>query len=501
MFASGKTFLVATMDFSSLQNATELDKVALRKVAKIIRKEKAIARAYKHRIDGIALCHQAQISALTKDLRHLQKVSDSAESSVIESKVKETEDNLRRKFNGQIQVLEDELSTVRAELRKVETESNGREQELLLNRQNAAADANIIMQLREEVHQLRETKDRVTTESVEKHARNMQLLRESHESESKVTKYEESNLFLRSEVMRLSQELAETRTIADSSRAAHDAAISAANKANVDLSSDLAKANIRGQQLATQLADVERHVIDLQADFDREKSDQRAEIDSLMKQVEMHREATKDAKIQLAGCTELLGTLAKERKEADRHPSNTCTVVDKHAEVLFKNLNMALDAKLQVLEKERHELSRARATEARMATRQQALVREADTARRELDETRQQMITLEAEVTMQKDKVGELERKLLYATSTGPLQPTSMHPFGDSVRRSFGPNFAASGSDRRRSNETLSPFRHSEGLGSAERALAGMVEIRRRHEALLQGLKDTREEYAELMRD
>lgn len=490
------------MDFSSLQNATEQDKAALGKVAETIRKERATSRIYKNRIDNLALSYQQQIAALKKELQHLKQSGQSVQTSLIESKVKEAEESLKEKLNGQIAVLEEDVSTIREDLRKAETENNGKEQELCGIRQTAAADASIILQLREEVTQLRESKERVTLESVGKHARNMQLLRESHETESKVIKFEQSNAFLRSEVMRLSQEMAMAKTNTDSSRAAHEAAVTAANKLNTELSSDLAKSNIRGQQLATRLADIERHVIDLQEDFDRERADQRAEIDSFVKQVELHREEAKDAKIQLAGCTELLGTLAKEKAEVDDRPADTPILMDRHAEVLFKDLNNALDSKLLVLEKERHELTRARAKEARMATKQQALIREADTARRELEQTRNGMITLEAELNVQKDKVVELERKLLYASSEEMQQSSPMNPLGRSAaRKSFGSNFAAPGSKRRRSIVTPSPFRRSGGLGVAEQELAGVTEIRQRHEALLQSIKQRRDDYAERMHE
>lgn len=490
----------------SIENtATASDKAAIGKVASAIRKERAIARAYKCRLDSIALMYQKQVHALSKELRRVQGQLDAPESAaLLESKIDRARTEVRLKYAEKMQGLEDDLRKVQDEVRNTQADNLTKEQELSQNRQKSAVDANTILHLREELNALQETKDRVATESVEKHARNMQLLRQSKESDAKVMKYEESNVFLKSEVLRLSQELAQTRTQLDSSIAAHEAAITTANNSNSELSQDLAKSKTRALKLANELSNVERHVIDLQADFDREKADQREEIDNLTKLVEMHREATKDAEIRLAGYTEVLGTLAKEKKEADRRPAPAAGPADRHAEALFKNLNKALDAKLQVLEKERHELDRARAAEARMATRHQALIREADAARRELKDVRQQNVTLEAELSTEKDKVAELERKLMAVSSIEAYQSTPMLPFGDSSndRRSLGIDLNTPGSGGRlATTRTPTPFRQPLGLGNAEQALAGMVEIRRRHEAILAGLREKREEYAEMMRD
>lgn len=491
------------MDLGILENLTDSDKDALAKVSRIIRKERATSRTHKFRLDNVSLAYQAQIAALSKERKDLlQSAQGPDKTAWLDRKLDEARQEVQGQRDRQISKLQGDVASVQGSLKKVEAEKVASDQALCRAREAAAADANQISQLREEVNQLRENKERAVSESVEKHARNMQLLRQSKETDSKVMKYEESNVFLKAEVNRLTSELVQTRTQMDNMNASHDAAMSSANKVNMDLSNNLATANMRAQKLTSELANIERHIIDLQADFDREKSDQRAQIENLSKLVEMHREATKDAEIRLAGYTELLGTLAKETKDAEDRPARQGPpALDRHAEVLFKSLNEALDTKLQVLENERHELIRARATEARMGTKQQALLREAEIAKAEAEEARRQMVILETELDTQKDKVAQLQRQLMFNGSMGGFHSPSVIPFTEARGSGFPINTPGSGSGRILPAQTPSPFRHSVNLGNAEQALAGMVEIRRRHEALLQGLKGKRDEYGELMKD
>lgn len=492
------------MDVGTLENLTDSDKDLLAKVSSTIRKERAISRAHKSQLDNISLVYQAQIAALSKERKELLTTSQgsSDKRAWLGIKLDEARQEVQEQNDKQISKLQGDVASVQGSLKKIETEKVATEQILSRVREAAAADANLISQLREELNQLRENKEHAVAESVEKHVRNMQLLRQSKEADSKVIKYEESNVLLKSEVKRLTAELVQTRTQMDSMSASNAAAMSSGNKVNMELSNNLAAANLRAQKLTTELANVERHIIDLQADFDREKCDQRAQIENLSKLVEMHREATKDAEIRLAGYTELLGTLAKETKDAEDRPARKGPpALDRHAEVLFKSLNQALDTKLQVLENERHELIRARATEARMETKQQALLRETAIAKAEAEEARRQMILLETELDTQKDKVAQLQRQLMFNGSMGGFQSPSVIPFTETRGSGFAMSTPGSGSGRRLPVQTPSPIRHGVNLESAEQALADMVEIRRRHEALLHGLKGRRDEYGELMND
>lgn len=492
------------LDLNAFKNLTDSDKDVLAKISKTIRKERITARAHKSRLDNVCLSYQAQIDVLSRECKELQQTakSSSAGKAWLDAKLTEARQEVQEQSKSQISKLETDSAAANDRVKKIESEKDATYQLVCRARETAAADATLIQQLREELHQLRENKDRAVSDSVEKHARNMQLLRQSKEEDSKVTQYEEGNTFLRGEMNRLTAELVQTRTQMDSMSASHSATISGANKVNMDLSNNLAAANMRAQKLTTELSNVERHIIDLQADFEREKSDQRAQIENLSKLVEMHREATKDAEIRLSGYTELLGTLAKETKDAeDRTPRQVPPTLDRHAEVLFKTLNETLDTKLQVLENERHELIRARATEARMATRQQALIREAESAKAEAEEARRQMITLETELDVQKDKVAQLQRQMSFPGTTGGFQSPSVIPFAERHRSGFAMSTPRSGSGKRLPPQTPSPFRRGVNLGNAEQALASMVEIRRRHEALLQSLKGKRDDYGEFMND
>lgn len=490
------------VDLSSLQSLTEADKDVLSKISKTIRKERAISRAHEARIDNVCLSYQIQIDALireNKDLHETVKKS-STDSAWLDARINEARKQAHEQSKSELSKLKNDTVLTEARLKKTEVEKDGIEKALCTAREMAAVDATLIQRLREEINQLRESKERTVSESVEKHARNMQLIRLSKEADSKATQYEEDNTFLRAQVKRLTSELVQTRTQMDSMSASHSAAASAANKANSELSNNLAAANTRASKLTTELSNVERQIIDLQADFEREKADQRAQIENLSKLVEMHREATKDAEIRLAGYTELLGTLAKETKSAEDHVPRQAPSLDRHAEVLFKSLNEALDTKLQVLENERHELVRARATEARMATRHQTLIREAESAKAEAEEARRQMITLEAELDAEKDKVAHFHRQLMFTGSGRGLQSPGVMPMSEKQEGDFM-STPASGHARRTSVQTPSPFRKGVNLGNAEQALASMVEIRRRHEAILQSLTGNRGDYSEFMND
>lgn len=491
------------MDTES-SNLTESDKLVVSKLSKVIRKQHAVARVQKSRFDAILTLYQGQISAFTKHHHQLlQNNPPNGEDARIQLKLADARKQVQQEYDTRISNLQSSISTLRDTVNKLEGDKLASDQALSRAREGTSQDATLILQLREEVRQLRGNKEQLVTESMQKHARNMQLLRESQDAGSKVSQYEESNEFLRSELKRLTTELVRARTQMDTLTASHDAALSAANQANVDLSNKLATTNARARKLTTDMASIERRVIDLQTDSEQEKADLNAQIDSLKKLVEMHREATKDAELHLNGYKELVRTLAQEKKEAEKRISEQrgALSVDKHAEVLLKDLNNALESKLKILENERHELMRARAAEARMATKQQALIREAETAKREAEEARRQVLVLEAQLATQKDSYAELRRNSMLTAQASGFKSPSVLPRTEDAGVSVPIHQPSFGYGEAMPTETPTPFRNAGRIGNAEQALAGVMEIRRRHEAILDGLREKRREYGELLNE
>lgn len=483
---------------------THSDKLVLSKLSKRIRKQRAVARVQKSRFDTIFTSFQAQLSAFAKQHQQLLKNNPAnTNEALIQLKLADARKQVRQEYDTRVSKLQGSISTLRETINRLEADRLASDQALSRVRDSASQDASLILQLREEVQQLREGKEQLVSESVQKHARNMQLIRQSNDADSKAMQYEESNHFLKSELKRLTTELVQTRTQMDTLTASHDAALSTANQANVDLSNKLAIANTRAQKLTTDMAKIESRVVDLQTDFDQEKADLQAQINNLKKLVDMHREATKDAELHLNGYKELVQTLAQEKKEAERRMSEQrgAMSTDKHAEVLLKDLNNVLDSKLKTLENERHELMRARAAEARMATKQQALIREAETAKREAEEARRQVLVLEAQLAAQKDSYAELRRNSVLATQASGFRSPSVLPRTENAGVSLPINQPSFGYGAAISTETPTPFRNIGRVGNAEQALAGMMEIRRRHEAILDGLREKRKEYGELLNE
>lgn len=485
------------MNFDSLSSITASDKALVSELAEVLRKERAAARAQKTHYETLISKYQAQTFNLVDDHNKVVARYDrnSAQETLQQSSVEEAHKKTLEDANAKLADLEATHTTVRNDLKVALDGQNSLSQALSRTREDASQDAALILQLREELEQLRTDRDRLASESVEKESRNMELSRQATEASSKVNEHEDLIAFLKNESKDLSAELAKARTKMENLSASHDAARSTANQTNLDLSSKLASANTRVNQLSSEIGEMERNAIDLRSDFDRERSDLQAQIENLKKLVEMQKEETRDAEIRLAGYTEVLGTLADERKAAEKQlPQNHGPPLDKHAEVLFKNLNSVLDAKLDILESERHELVRARASEASMATRQQTLIREAETARREAQEAQRQVALLEAELEAQKNSYEDLRRNSVMAAQASGFRSPSVLPttanFGAPVpvtNPSFGYGAAMQ-------IDTPTPFRNTGRILDTEQALANVMEIRRRHEAILDGIRERRRE-------
>eukprot|EP00177_Eucheuma_denticulatum_P005848 GFKZ01010667.1.p2 GENE.GFKZ01010667.1~~GFKZ01010667.1.p2 ORF type:complete len:490 (+),score=79.25 GFKZ01010667.1:299-1768(+) len=482
------------MNFDSLSGLTDSDKAFVSELADVLRKERAAARSQQTQYEGIISKYQTQILGLVDDHNNVVAGYDrnSAKNTLRQNSVEEALRKSLADSNAKLADLETTHSTVRGDLKVALEGQNSLSQALSRSREDASKDASLILQLREELQQLHAERDRLATESVEKESRNMELSRHANEASSKIQQHEELIAFLKNESRNLSSELAKARTRMENLSVSHDSAISTANQTNLDLSNKLAAANTRVNELSSEVGDLERNAIGLRSDFDRERADLQAQIENLKKLVEMHKEETKDAEIRLAGYTEVLGTLADERKAAEKRvPQNEGPSLDKHAEVLFKNLNTALDAKLDILESERHELVRARASEASMATRQQTLIREAETARREAQEAHRQVALLEAELQAQKNSYEDLRRNSAVAAQSGFRSPSVLPTtanFGGSVpvtNPSFGYGAAMQ-------IDTPTPFRNTGRALDSEQALANVMEIRRRHEAILDGIRERR---------
>lgn len=467
------------------------------KIKKTIRRERAYATLRKSQLDATAEHHQSQMIALSQMFSQHQELT-AQNAAIFQLKLAEARKQALDENTKRISNLKSSLSSLKESLEKATSEKNDADQALKRARDGSSQDAMLISQLREELKELRQNKEKLIAESIEKHTRNMQLVRKSKEADSKVSQYEESNSFLRAEVKRLTTELFQYRSERDELDVTHEAALATANKSNIELSEKLASANLKAEKLTSDMSKVERHIIDMQAEFEREKSDHIAQIESLKQLVDMHREEKKDAEIRLAGYNEVLKTLAEEKQETGRQSSqNAVPSLDKHAEVLFKNLNQVLDAKLDVLESERHELIRSRAAEARMATKQQALIREAETAKREAQEARRQNVLLEAELVAQKDNYDELRRNSAIALQENTFNSPSVLPRTQNTGMNLPINRPSFGYGTGIAVETPTPFRNAGRVGQVEQALAGLIELRRRHEAILNGLREKRKEYGD----
>lgn len=480
------------MDLNILESLTDSDKDILVKVFKTIKKEKAATRAYKSRIDNVCLSYQRQVAALVKECEEAKQRTkqSSADQSWLDFKLNEARKETEERCRSQMSKLENNLLNAQTTIKSVKGEKDFMEVALCSVREAAASDATRIHQLQEELLQLRENKERAVSDSVEKHTRNIQLMQDSREADDKVAHYEDDNAFLKFEMTRLNNELAQTRTRMDSMNASHNAATSSANRANSELTNTLAAAKTRIEKLTESISGLERTIIDLKASFENEKHDHQATVGSLSKLIEMHRDAAKDAELRVSEYKELLAVLAKETNDTrDRPPENAPLPLDLHAEVLFKTLNETLETKLQILENERHELIRARANEARMATRQQGLIREAESSRAEAHEARRQMVILETELNAQKDKNIELQRKLALYGTKGGLQSPPMLPVVEAVDPGFTRGTPETATTRKFSGQGRSPFLRGLSMAIAERTADNMKEIQRRHETLLEQVK------------
>lgn len=227
----------------------------------------------------------------------------------------------------------------------------------------------------------------------------------------------------------------------------------------------------------------------------------RDEVAQLNKMCDLHEQRAKEAERRAQDCEEALAQERELVKRRSKKVSETNSLAP-HVEVLLKDMEQALDARWHLLEKQKEEMERAREAEMHLTGVNEKLEREVKDIRFELGQARKEATRLLSQVEAQSEEITRLKstsdapQELLrqsnqfFQTPRPAISPTSQQWPGVLP----DPKLSASPTDI--GPKSVIPMDYV----SPQRALVGefsstmreMSEIRRRHERLLESLRDNR---------
>lgn len=360
-----------------------------------IRHDAAVAHKSKLHYEQLVLDYQTHLSQLSSiDQPSAKRPRTSSISSETHAKVQATLDTLNEK------------------LAAVANDNQQLNQQLQTRLQDSANDGMELDKLRKDNAAFHDLQIRFKALQADQKADQLQTQRRDMEVDVKLTMGEESTRFLQAEVRRLSEQLAQSRFAADSAAAAHATSTTSASTLNHTLSDRLADANVRTQKLESHLGKADADFSSAKHEAERERQENEQQNEKLTNIANLQKDLTQKAEQRVSDYEEIIQTLKDEIAAKDNAANPTKAKLASHAEVLIKNLQQALEARLSLLHQQKEEMQRARASEMNMKARQEELIRESEDARWEAEQTRKELSRLKTQLKEQSRKMSQQEKQL-----------------------------------------------------------------------------------------
>lgn len=446
--------------------------------------------------DELAMSYQQQVRRLAAEQRSLTSANLALTTNTAHAdELARHRTDQTKKANETIASLKEEISQAKLQLESLEVDKAAVQDSLSRRDRQAAEDAATIQRLRAQIADFTQLKLTSEARLVNESTLNMRLTRDSKESETDATLRANRIQFLDAERTRLSHELAEARSQLEIANSTHSAALRTANTRISELSEELTASKVIAKQSADEVVSLGRQISEIQSERERARMDSLRETTKLSKLVEMHRDAAKDAEIQVSEYKELLATMAFDKKTEASRPRPTGRL-DEHAEVVLKNMQDALARRAEDLQEQSRALDKAKKAELKIATSHERLARELRQTKQNMQITKSKAELLEKELVERNNKIDTLERRLVLMGGHQASSP----PF--SRRQTLDSTIPDAGFGSQKIPVQLStPMMVSPPDQFLESSIEEMVELRRRHENILSALKGHAESHSGLMTD
>lgn len=411
-----------------------------------------------------------------------------------------------------IKALRADLSAATSALANLRDEKESFLQRVAQRDRTIASDAEELILYRQNSAELPSLRQRLASAEVERDSAQLRLLQEERQRKEREEISDKSVTVLNEQILNLTTQLTKVRCDANTASAASENAVknaleqaSAAEQKVAPFRDDTARMQLFIDKLQSELNSKRAAAEELTKSFE-------SEITDLNKIVELHEQRSQVAEQRAREFEEAL-TQEKELIERQgKKPQHSPGSLTPHFQVLLKNMEDALESRWHMLEKQKYEMERARESEMRMIARQEKLERGAKAARSEAEQSRKDVLRQTRMLESQGEEITKLKRQLdlsriaspdqYLSTPTGPDRPdvrmSGSHNSGPS------PGFWGSAQPQRPSNtamdigpETVIPTHYMPSPSGPPPAdfstsLREMSDIRKRHERLLDSLRDNR---------
>lgn len=288
---------------------------------------------------------------------------------------------------------------------------------------------------------------------------------------------------------RLLEELSRARCEADAHSTRQSTALQEVRQHNETQGKELSNARHHILKMEEHIRKLERQCTDAKALIDTNEASFEAEKSRMMEIVKIQKEITAESQTRLLDYEELVTTLKEELEaKVDAPPKSKMA---SHAEVLLKNLQDALDTRMHLLHQQKNEMERARASEMKMKTKQEGLLRDVEDAKWETERVKKEMNRMKNEYNNQTRKIAQLENSLQLANNSHPVE----HPVTSMDGKGSVEGRRSSFRDSDIGPMSVIPTHMPKGDSMEEVTAADFQElsaIRLRHQRLLTSLRDRR---------
>lgn len=465
---------------------------AVQSLLEKVRLDVAYVTREKQRVEELALYYQTKIASHAEQSTEQPVDGPSREAP---TDTPERPAKRRRSSQSHVEVqarLEAELETSKTLVASLSQEKRLLEEKIQNRDRTMAVDAKQMDQLRQENGRLYALELQLKAKEAELKAAQTQSQRHKMESQLKLTIGEESTRFLNSEILRLSEELTKARFAVDTASASHAASARSSNERNKELSNSLAQAKSQILKMEDYIGSLEGETIAEKSRAERDRKDYEEETARLTEILDLQKDLTKEAEHRVRDYEEIVRSL-KEEVEARGKESERKGKLGVHAEVLLKNLQDALDAKMRLLHQQKQEMERARASEMALLAKEEALNREAEDARWETEQAKKEMGRMAAQLKDQARKIALLEKQV--EIGSAERQKDTMLGLTENYRspRRYS---QFSGSDFAPQATMQGASSTPNTLQDVDAAVEELASIRRRHHQLMRTMGERRAAYS-----
>lgn len=418
---------------------------------------------------------------------------------------------LQTRLHDDAVALRTEVDATRAENKALRDEKQALVERIAQRDRSLADDAIELARLRAVAAEVPGLHARVAAAQTE---RNAAAARANDEASRRATRAEADAAALRAlneDVVRLTSQLTKARCDNDAAAAAANDAARASEvsaRESRETITALRADSVRMQQfiekLQSDLATTRGAADQLDASF-------RAEVEQLNKMCEIHEQRATEAEQRARDYEE---ALTQEKELAQRRAASkpTKTGLAPHVDVLLKDMEQALEARWHLLEQQKSEMERAREAEMRLIANKEKLEREMKDARFDAEQSRKEALRLRSQVEAQGEEITRLRRQLdapreqsarpsvdrfmqtpVAGSASAGLQTSSSPQPWPAVLTSR----RVSASPMDIGPESVIPTHYIASPQATlpedfTRTMREVSEIRRRHERLLESLRDNR---------